>query len=93
VHATTHQLSIAGQRLTIRSSADAAHLERLAAEVDRRVARAGGQGAPPVGAALLAALGLADELEKARAEMARLRLEVVRRADEMLATLSEAGRR
>ncbi len=93
MHVTTHQLSIAGQRLTIRSSADPAHLERLAAEVDRRVARAGGQGAPPVGAALLAALGLADELEKARGELARLRTDVVRRADEILVTLSDAGRR
>jgi cell division protein ZapA (FtsZ GTPase activity inhibitor) len=86
----THQLTIAGQRLTVRSAAEPAYVARLAAELDGRIARVGAQGAGPLVAALLAALGLADELEKAQDEAARLRGEVVRRSDEILATLAES---
>ncbi|MEZ4473014.1 MAG: cell division protein ZapA [bacterium] len=69
----THTLLIAGQRLTIRSAADSAYLERLAAELETRVKTLGAQGAAPVTAALLAGLALADEAERAREELASLR--------------------
>lgn len=90
---TMHNLSIAGQRLTVRSPADPEYVERLAAMVDQRIARTGGHGAGPLGAALLAALSLADDLVKAQDEAARLRREVVRRADAILTTLADADDR
>lgn len=68
--AHTHRLQIAGQVVTVRSPADAAYVRALAADVDARVRAVGDQGAGPVGAVLVAALGLADELKRAQDALA-----------------------
>lgn len=62
---TTHQLVIAGHRLTVRSKADPAYVQALARQLDERVRAVAAQGAGPVGSALLAALAIADELTRA----------------------------
>ena len=69
----TYDLVISGHPLTVRSPADDAYVQRLARSVEERVSTASAQGAPPLGGALLAALGLADELMKSRAEVEQLR--------------------
>lgn len=68
----TQSLLIAGQHLNLRSAADPRYLEGLARELEKRIQGAGAQGAGPMSAALMAGLGLADELAKAREEVARL---------------------
>ncbi len=69
----TQSLLIAGQHLNLRSAAEPAYLEGLAHELEKRIQVAGTQGAGPMSAALMAGLGLADELAKAREELTRLR--------------------
>lgn len=68
----TQTLLISGQHLTLRSAADAGYLEGLARDLEKRIQAAGAQGAGPMSAALMAGLGLADELHRAQAEVARL---------------------
>ncbi len=69
----TYDLVISGHQISVRSPADEATVQRVARLVDERYAAASAQGAPPVACALLAALDLADELMKSRAEADRLR--------------------
>ena len=88
----THEITIGGHRLQLRSPADHDYVQALARLVDERVQRVADQGAGPVGTLLLAALGLADELEKTRAEAARLKRDVKWRADDLLTTLDELKR-
>lgn len=71
----THQLEIAGHPLTVRSSADPAYVARLAETIESHTQGALDQGAGIVAAGLLAALALADELERTREELASLRAE------------------
>ena len=60
----THNLTIADQHITVRSAATPAYVGRLAATLDERVRRVAEQGADRAGAALVVALGLADELAR-----------------------------
>ena len=63
----TITLDIAGHQITVRSGADEHYVRDLGSLLDERVRQAAKQGAGPVAAVLLTALGLADELEKTRA--------------------------
>lgn len=87
----THDLRIAGHNLTIRSTADAAYVEALARLVEARVETAREQGAGPVASALLAALSLAEELQRSRDEADRLRRDAAWRPGD-LTTLDPLGR-
>lgn len=69
----THHLHIGGQRLTVRSPMEPDRVQALAAMVDRRVRDAARGGVGNQGATLMAALGLADELNRLKAEMKALR--------------------
>jgi hypothetical protein len=86
----THELTIAGQHLTVRSSADAAYVRSLANLVEERVRRAEQQGATSVHAWMVVALGLADEASRLRTELASLRTTVEGGADELLGILAQA---
>jgi len=79
----THTLLISGQHLTIRSAADPHYLEGLARELEGRLQAVGSQGAGPMTAALLAGLGLVDELKRTQAELAAAQ----QRLDERLRSL------
>lgn len=85
-----HELQIAGQHLTVRSSADASYVRALAAQVEERVRRAEQQGATSVHAWMLVALALADEVSRAHGELRSLREAVTARADEALELLALA---
>lgn len=74
-----HRIEIAGHALTVRSTADAAYITQLAADLEARVQPALDQGAGVVGAVLLAALGLADELERSKTDRATLEAAVAER--------------
>jgi cell division protein ZapA (FtsZ GTPase activity inhibitor) len=71
----THQLTIAGHRITVRSAASAAQVQGLAQVLDARI-RAVGTAAGPVSAVLVAALGLAGDLDKAQTELEQLQTQV-----------------
>jgi cell division protein ZapA (FtsZ GTPase activity inhibitor) len=88
----THEITIGGHQLRLRSPADPEYVQALAELVDERVQMVASQGAGPVGTILLAALGLADELEKAKGEAARLKRDVKWRAGDLLTTLDELKR-
>ena len=85
-------VQIFGQKLTLRSDADASYVHSLAGLVDekmrevQRVAKAQG----PQAIAMLAALQLADELAREKARRGRLRAEVRRRSKTIRALLDEA---
>ena len=85
-------VQIFGQKLTLRSDADASYVHSLAGLVDekmREVQRAAkAQG--PQAIAMLAALQLADELAREKARRGRLRAEVRRRSKQIRALLDEA---
>ncbi len=87
-----HELTIAGQYLTVRSPADAAYVRALAAGVEERVRRAEQQGATTIQAWMLVALGLADELNRLRETAAGVRGSVSIQTDELLALLSQAAK-
>jgi cell division protein ZapA (FtsZ GTPase activity inhibitor) len=78
------QVTVAGQHYRVVSSADEAELQRLAAEVEARIADVTPRGRPVVPQSLLlAALSLANELSEERAKRASLESktrDVLRRA-------------
>lgn len=84
----THRLQIAGQPLTVRSSAETAYVEGLAASIEARVQPALDAGAGPAAAALLAALALADELKRAEDELAQIKAALAERVDALRAAVS-----
>jgi cell division protein ZapA (FtsZ GTPase activity inhibitor) len=75
-----HRIEIAGHALTVRSAADAEYVAQLAERLEARVRPALDQGAGVVNAVLLAALGLADELQRAQADLETLKGAVADRA-------------
>jgi cell division protein ZapA len=80
---------IAGQRLAIRTDADEAYIERLAGYVDTKV-REAQQSTKTVashGAAMLAALSIADDLFRERKEQTEFRRRVREKSERILATL------
>ncbi|MCB9522248.1 MAG: cell division protein ZapA [Myxococcales bacterium] len=88
--AHTHRLQIAGHVVTVRSPADTAYVRALAADLDARVRAVGDQGAGPVGAVLVAALGLADELRRAQDALAAAQATAATRDAELLAQVERA---
>lgn len=90
----THNLTIADQRIVVRSPATADYVGRLAADLDDRVRRVSDQGADRSGAALVVALGLADELSRTQAALAETQLALestrARLAEARRAALDEA---
>jgi cell division protein ZapA (FtsZ GTPase activity inhibitor) len=63
------RVSILGLELRVKTDTDSAYVEEIARFVERRVREASTDGNPPsVGVALLAAMNIADELQKLRRE-------------------------
>jgi cell division protein ZapA len=79
------KVTLLGRAFTVQSDDDEAHVQKCAALVDGRVAdlksRVGAQ--PDLTLTLLAALTLADDLEKERARHLALRKQLKARADKL----------
>lgn len=84
----THNLQIAGQPLTVRSSATPEYVQGLATQIESRTQSALDQGAGPVAAALLAALALADELNRSQADLDTLKAALGERLTALRAAVS-----
>jgi cell division protein ZapA len=71
-------ITIGGQKYTIKSDATDAYVQSLAGQVDARIkeVQRGAKTAPPQAVAVLAALQLADELERERQRRIELRKRV-----------------
>lgn len=71
-------VTIAGQRYSIRSDAEESYVQALAGVVDDKIKQVqrGAKTAPPQAVAVLAALQLADELERERTRRSDLRKRV-----------------
>lgn len=71
-------VTIAGQKLTIKSDADEAYVHALAGKVDEKIkeVQRAAKAQPLQAVAVLAALQLADELERERARRSELRKRV-----------------
>jgi cell division protein ZapA len=82
-------VAVAGQRYTIKSDADAAYVEQLASAVDARIreVQRGAKSQSLQAVAVLAALQLADELERERRRRVELRKRVRERTRTMTAFL------
>jgi len=85
-----HELHIAGQYLTVRSTADASYVRGMATMLEERVRRAEQQGATSIHAWMIVALGLADESARLRSELDALRGSVRERVDAALALVERA---
>jgi hypothetical protein len=85
-----HELHIAGQHLTVRSTAEVAYVRGMAAMLEERVRRAEQQGATSIHAWMIVALGLADEATRLRTELDELRGAVRERVDSALALVERA---
>lgn len=90
MHTQTHRLEIAGHVVTVRSPADSAYVRSLAGDLDARVRAVGDQGAGPVGAVLVVALGLADELRRAQDALKASQETAAERDAELLANVERA---
>lgn len=77
------EVEIFGRRYTLRSEAGEEHVKQVAEMVDARMREVAGAGlaVSPLQAAVLAALHLASELQRAEAETARLAAHVEARAE------------
>jgi cell division protein ZapA len=71
-------VTIAGQRYTIKSDADAAYVQALASRVDARIreVQRGAKSQSLQAVAVLTALQLADELERERQRRSNLRQQI-----------------
>lgn len=79
---------IAGQRYLVKSDADEAYVQSLAKAVDERVqALKGSRMVATQSDAVLAALQLADELEREKAKRRELKREIGQRAKRLLESL------
>jgi cell division protein ZapA (FtsZ GTPase activity inhibitor) len=85
-----HELHIAGQHLTVRSTADAAYVRGMASMLEERVRRAEQQGATSIHAWMIVALGLADESSRLRSELDGLRSAVREGVDAALGLVERA---
>ena len=88
-------VTIAGQRLPVRTDADEAYVRKLARFVDQRLEEAKG-GSRPIQTqklAILAALNIADELFRERTKLVELKAQVSQRAANMLAYLEKEEKR
>jgi cell division protein ZapA (FtsZ GTPase activity inhibitor) len=83
------EVEILGQKYTIRSEADPKYVRDLAAYVEQRVKSVEGQvrGQDPVKALALAALYIADELFRAREDLASYEGDVPKRIGAMISVL------
>jgi cell division protein ZapA len=88
---TSVTVEIAGEQHTIRTQASPEHARKCAAHVDRKLSEIMQKGAlvQPHKDAILAALGLADELIQARDELDALRTELTRRSDALAAHIDD----
>jgi cell division protein ZapA len=82
-------VTVAGQRYTIKSDADASYVQQLASQVDARIrdVQRGAKSQSLQAVAVLAALQLADELERERKRRIELRKRVRERTRSMTAFL------
>ena len=83
------EVEILGQKYTIRSEADPKYVRDLAAYVEQRAKSVEGQvrGQDPVKALALSALYIADELFRAREELAGYEADVPKRIGAMISVL------
>lgn len=86
-------VEVAGQRFTLRTDADTDYVERLARTVTERLeeARKGSRQVNTQALAILAAMHLADELAKSRAELAAFKATVRERGRKLLALLEKGA--
>ncbi len=88
------ELSIAGQRLKIRTDEDEEYMQQLATHVDEQMRELGrGQrGTTSLNVALLAALRIADELHKLRAAHGDSDVVLQRLAEQIETVLEQSAR-
>ncbi len=88
------KLEVQGESYTIRSDAPPEHMRQVAQYVDQAInkVRAGAPSLDPPRAAVLAAMQMADELLRARAEGAALATDMQALADEVRRLLPPAKR-
>jgi cell division protein ZapA len=87
------RVEIYGQGYSIGGDSDAAYVQRLAERVDAQMRSIGRQtSADSLRVAVLAALNLADENERLRAELARLGRQSAERTHRLLTSLDQALR-
>lgn len=79
---TAIDLELAGERYTLRTDADEEYARRCADLVDERMCELAGEFADPRKAGIMAALSLADDLLKTRAEVESRSREMVARIEE-----------
>lgn len=85
-------VTIAGQKLAMKSDAAESYVRTLAAHVDAKLRDLlGGVKLPTYGHAVLAALGIADELFRERAERRSLRRRVRERVERIARALDGAA--
>jgi cell division protein ZapA (FtsZ GTPase activity inhibitor) len=86
------EVSLGGQSFTVKSEKDEAHLQRIAAFVNRKFddLRRQTRNASTHELALLVAMNIADELFDAKAEAAETREEVRRRTERAIARIDAA---
>lgn len=83
-------VSIAGQRLVVKSAAPDAYIRTLAGYVEGKIREArGDRSAPALSAVALAALNIADDLFRERAGRAALRKKVRERSRRMIELLQK----
>ena len=86
-------VEVAGQRFTFRTDADADYVEDLARTVNGHLedARKGSRQVNTQSLAIMAAMHLADELAKSRAELAAFKSTVRERGKKLLALLEKGA--
>jgi cell division protein ZapA (FtsZ GTPase activity inhibitor) len=84
-------VSIAGQRLLVKSAASDAYIRTLAGFVEGKIREAHGERTAPLSAVALAALNIADDLFRERAGRAALRKKVRERSRRLLDLLKGEG--
>lgn len=85
-------VSIAGQKISVRTDAAESYVRQLAEHVDTQVKeQLAGSRMPTFGMAVLAALAIADDLFRERAERRSLRRRVRERAERMVRILDAAA--
>ena len=86
------KVMLMGKAFTLQTDEDEAHVQRVAALVDGRIGEIRQRAAmPETSLALLAAMTIAGDLDKERAQNARLRADLRNRAEALRAHLQAAA--
>jgi cell division protein ZapA len=86
-----HEVTVLGQRLSLKGGCDAAHVQRLADHVGQKVEaiRRGGSTLSTLKLAVLAALNLADDCLTAQQSAQKFRGDMLRRSQALLTAIDE----